>query len=138
METSAAHHEPGLLARALDWIKAYNARQQELGRLSRDDIAVMASDLGLSTSDLCDVLPRGSDNTLLMDRMLEARGLDPEEVHRSLTPLLRDLELTCTRCAATGRCRRELQAGTAAQHAHDFCPNADTVDNLLEEAAGRR
>lgn len=137
METSAAHDAPGLLARALDWIKAYNARQQELGRLSPDDIAMMATDLGMSPSDLCDVLPRGADNTTLMDGMLKARGLDPEEVHRSLTPLLRDLELACTRCAATGRCRRELQAGTAAQHAHEFCPNADTIDDMLEEAEGR-
>jgi len=138
METSPAHDEPGLLARALDWIKAFHARQDELGRLSRDDIAVMATDLGLSEHDLCDVLPRGTDNTLLMDRMLLARGLDPEAVRRSLTPLLRDLELNCTRCAATGRCRRELQAGTAAARCHDFCPNADTIDDMLEEAAQPR
>lgn len=138
MERSAAHEEPGLLARALDWLRAYNARQQELGRLSHDDLEIMASDLGMSPSDLCDVLPRGSDNTLLMDGMLQARGLDPDEVRRSLTPLLRDLELACTRCAATGRCRRELQAGTAAQHAHEFCPNADTIDDLLEDTAGRQ
>lgn len=135
METSPAGSEPGLLTRALDWIKAYSARQQEVGRLSRDDIELMATDLGMSAADLCDVLPRGSDNTFLMDSMLLARGLDPEEVRRSLTPLLRDLELACTRCAATGRCRRELQAGTAAEHSHDFCPNADTIDDLLTEQA---
>lgn len=137
METSPGANEPGLLARALDWIKAYNARQQELGRLSGDDIAIMATDLGMSAADLCDVLPRGTDNTFLMDRMLLARGLDPEEIRRTLTPMLRDLELACTRCAATGRCRRELQAGTAAEHSHDFCANADTIDDLLAEATRR-
>ncbi|HET8995177.1 MAG TPA: DUF6455 family protein [Acetobacteraceae bacterium] len=135
METSPAASEPGLLARAIEWIKAYNARQQELGRLSRDDIDMMASDLGMSAADLCDVLPRSADNTFLMDSMLLARGLDPDEVRRSLTPLLRDLELACTRCAATGRCKRELLAGTAAMHSHQFCPNADTIDDLLEERA---
>ena len=133
METSPVRDDPGLLARALDWIKAFHARQAELGRLSRDDIAVMATDLGLSESDLCDVLPRNTDNTPLMDGMLRARGLDPDAVRRSLTPLLRDLELSCTRCAATGRCRRELQAGTAAEHCHDFCPNADSIDDLLAD-----
>lgn len=138
METSQAYEEPSLLARALDWIKAYYARQQEIGLLSRDDIAVMATDLGLSESDLCDVLPRGSDNTFLMDRMLQARGLDPDAVRRSLTPLMRDLELHCTRCAAIGRCRRELQAGTAAEHCQDFCPNADTIEDLLAEAVQPR
>lgn len=138
METSPSADAPGLLARALDWIKAYNARQQELGLLSNDDVVLMASDLGLSRAELCDILPRGADNTRLMDRMLLARGLDPDKVRRSLTPLLRDMELACTRCTATGRCRRELQAGSAAEHCHDFCANADTIDDLLEETAGHR
>lgn len=131
MEASSAEHS--LFIRAIEWIRAYAARQQELNSLSRDDIEVMASDLGLSTADLCDVLPRGADNTALMESMLRARGLDPEQVRSSLTPLLRDLELTCTRCAATGRCRRELQAGTAAQHAGEFCGNADTIGELARE-----
>ena len=136
METSPVE-EPGLLARVFDWIKERTARQEELGRLSRGDLAAMASDLGLSEADLRDVLPRSADNTLLMDRMMQARGLDPEAVRHSFASLVRDLELTCTRCGAVGRCRRELESGTAATHCHEFCLNADTLDDLLEAQSAR-
>ena len=138
METSSAHNDPGLLARALDWIKARAARQDELARLSGSDVAAMAADLGLSEADLRDVLPRATDNTLLMDRMIQARGLDPVTVRRSLAALVRDLELTCTRCPDTARCRRELNAGTAAARCHEYCPNADTLDDLVAAQAGHR
>ena len=131
MEMSPDHAEHGMLARALDWIRAYAARQDELSHLSRDDIAAMATDLGMTEADLRDVMPRGADNTLLMDCMIQARGLDPEVVRRSLTPLMRELELTCTRCTSTARCRRELAAGTAAARCHEFCHNADVMDDLL-------
>ncbi len=123
---------PGLLARTLDWIKARLARSEELGRLSRGDLAAMASDLGLSEADLRDVLPRAADNSGLMDRMLQARGLDPVSVRQGLAALERDLERVCTLCNATGRCKRELDAGTAAAHCHEFCENADTLDDLIE------
>ena len=135
METSPARNDPGLLARALDWIKAHAARQEELARLTGNDITTMAADLGLSEADLRDVLPRAADNSLLMDRMIQARGLDPATVRRNLAALVRDLELTCTRCPDTARCRRELDAGTAATRCHEYCPNADTLDDLVEAQA---
>jgi len=138
METSPTRNEPGLLTRALDWIKARAARQDELARLSGHDIAAMATDLGLSEADLRDVLPRAADNSLLMDRMILARGLDPVAVRHSLAALVRDLELTCTRCPDTARCRRELDAGTAATHCHEYCLNADTLDDLVEAQALHR
>lgn len=132
METSPAHAGSGLLARALDWIKAHAAGQDELERLSRSDIAAIAADLALPEADLISVLPRMADHTVLMDRMMEERGLNPTEVRNRFAALVRDLELVCTRCQATARCRRELEAGTAAARCHEFCLNAPTLDDLLE------
>ena len=137
METSPAHNEPGLLARMLDWLKSYSARQEEMGRLTRGDVALMASDLGLTEAELRDVMPRTVDNRALMERMLRARGLDPVRVRHSFAALMRELELTCTRCPDTARCRRELDAGTAALHCHEYCVNADTIDDLAEAQAPR-
>jgi hypothetical protein len=131
MATSPARSEPGLLARALDWIKARAARDSELAGLSRTDIAALAADLGLSEADFRDVLPRTEDNSRLMDRMILARGLDPAMLRHRLAALMRDLELTCTRCPDTARCRRELDAGTAATQCHAYCLNADTFDDLV-------
>src|SRR6185437_1006675 len=93
METSPVQAEHGLLARMLDWFKAYSARQEELSRLSRGDIALMASDLGLTEADLRDVMPRTADNRALMEGMLQARGLDPAAVRRGFAALMRELEL---------------------------------------------
>jgi uncharacterized protein DUF6455 len=69
---------------------------------------------------------------------MRARGLDPEEMRRGFSMALRDAERVCSGCRNTGRCRRELDAGTAAAHCHEFCPNAATFDYLVECAGGRR
>jgi hypothetical protein len=137
METSPAQTQPGVLARMLDWLKCYSARQQEMRRLTRGDLALMASDLGLTEADLRDVMPRTADNHALMERMLQARGLDPVTVRHGFAVLMRDLELICTRCPDTARCRRELDAGTAALHCHEYCVNADTIDDLVEAQSAR-
>jgi hypothetical protein len=131
MDNSLVHAEPGPLARILDWIKVRLDRNSEVARLSRGDIAAMAADLGLSEADFRDVLPRTADNGMLMDRMILARGMDPTAVRHSLAALVRDLELICTRCPETTRCRRELDAGTAAEHCHQYCLNAVTFDDLV-------
>ena len=125
----AADH--GLAGRLLDWLRARARRNQELANLSRTDLDCMAADLGVTQADLMDVLPRAADNTVQMDRMMQARGLDPDRVRRQLGALVRDMELACTRCHATGRCSRDLRAGIADQHCHAYCANADAIDALL-------
>ena len=55
----------------------------------------------------------------------------------SFLALLRDIERVCTRCRDARRCWRELEAGTAAEHCHEFCPNAGTFDDLVEYSLGR-
>lgn len=125
----------GLLARVADWVATRMRAASERTALTRDDIHEMAHDLGLCEDDLRGVLSHAPDNTRLMDAMMRARGLDPMLVSQMSAAVMRDLELTCTRCGAVGRCRRELAAGTAAAHCDEFCANADTFAALLEEEA---
>jgi hypothetical protein len=122
--------EPNLLARAFDWIKARALRDNELGAMSRDDMHFLAADLGITEADLKDVAPRVTDHSDLMDQMMRVRGLDPDNVRRHFSALVRDMELTCTRCPDVRHCRRELAAGRAAEHCHEFCPNAEAMDEL--------
>jgi Family of unknown function (DUF6455) len=126
------HSEAGLLARTLDWIKARCIRDNELAGLSHDDLGLLASDLGLSEADLRGVLPVVTDHSDLMDQMMRARGLDPDDVRRSFSNLVRSMEVACTRCADVRTCRGELAAGTAAAHCHEFCVNAEEMDELIE------
>ncbi len=132
MSASAKDHT--LLGRFCDWVKARAHRNDGLYAMTRDDLAMMASDLGICESDLREVLPKAADNSLLMDEMMIARGLDPDRVRRMCGGLARDLELTCCRCGSVARCRGELQIGVAAQNAHEYCGNAEVFDELLAGA----
>ena len=44
----------------------------------------------------------------------------------------RDMSLVCSGCLMINRCRRELEAGSAKQNYNEYCPNALTLNALLE------
>lgn len=133
MSTTA---DAGLLARAIDWLRARLARDNELAMLSHLDMHDLAADLGITDADTRDVIVLVSEHGELMDRMLRGRGLEPDAVRRCFGAIVRDLEVTCARCRDSRTCRRELDAGTAAMFCHDFCPNAAAMDRL-QKASGR-
>lgn len=122
----------GLMGRVLEWLRARVGAPNELATMSREDLRELASDLALGETDLLTLSNSLHDNTDLMERTIRARGFEPEQLRQSFGLLMRDMEMVCTRCHATGRCLRELNAGTAVTHAHEFCPNAATFDDLLE------
>ena len=126
----SASSDQGLFAKAFDWIKARASRDNELAAMSRADLHYLAADLGVTEADVLDIVPQVTDNSVLMDQMMRARGLDPDTVRHSFSALVRDMEVTGSRCREAGVCRRELDAGTAALFSHDFCPNAETMDDL--------
>ena len=127
-----ASTEPTLFCRTLDWIKARAVRDNELATMTRDDLQILAADIGVSESDLRHVVPQFGDHSDLMDKMMRARGLDPVAVRRAFSGVMHDMEVTCARCREIGACRLELRAGTAAEHCHEFCGNAEIMDALLE------
>jgi len=130
-EVDRALCSPGLLARVLDCVRAHVVPGTDIGTLTRDDLRHIAGDLALAESALLSLSVGARDNTALMERMMQARGLDPEEMQRTFGMALRDAERVCSQCANTKRCRRELDAGTAATHRDVFCPNAATFDDLV-------
>lgn len=131
----SAASEPNLLSKAFDWIKARASRDNELAAMSHMDMHYLAADLGVTEADVRDLVPRVADHSVLMDRMMRARGLDPDAVRRSFGALVRDMEVTCARCRDSGVCRRELDSGTAALFCRDFCANAGAMDELRKLGA---
>ena len=130
----SASTDPNLLSRAFDWVKARASRDNELTAMSRADMRYLAADLGITEADLRSVVPKVTDHSELMDRMMRARGLDPNAVRRSFAAVVRDMEVTCARCRDSRICRRELEAGTAAEYCQDFCANAGAMDRLRQPA----
>ncbi|HQT77704.1 MAG TPA: DUF6455 family protein, partial [Rhodopila sp.] len=121
MPTSTTHT---LLGRAFDWIRARSVLESELATLSRADVQMLATDIGVTEADLRDVAPLVTDHSDLMDKMMRTRGLDPAAVRQAFAGVARDLEVTCARCRDSGTCRRKLADGTAAADGYAFCGNA--------------
>lgn len=133
---ASALANPGLLGRVLDWVRTHVAPGRDLATLSREELRLIAEDLSLADSDLAAMTTLGRDNTELMERMMRALGLDPDHLRREFVTLTRDMERLCTQCKYPGRCRRELDVGMAAEHCHEYCPNAATFDDLIEYHTG--
>jgi Family of unknown function (DUF6455) len=133
VDTALCH--PGLLGRVLDCVREHVALGSDLATLSREDLRHIAGDLALAESVLLSLSTGARDNTVLMQRMMRARGLDPDKMRHAFSMALRDAERVCSQCRNTGRCRRELDAGTAAAHCRAYCPNAATFDDLVKCAA---
>lgn len=123
-------HDGSVLARALDWIKARIARDNELAMLSNVDMHYLATDIGISEADFRALAPKIADHSELMDQMMLARGIDPRVVRASFGVLVRDMEVSCALCPTPSMCRKRLETGTAAETSHQFCPNADLMDTL--------
>lgn len=108
------------------------AELRELEALEPELLAATAAENGLSVQELREIVVNGSGAPDLMIRMMEAHGLNPETVRRRHPLVMRDIEGLCARCTAKGRCRRELDAGTAVEYAEELCPNAYTFERLVE------
>ena len=104
------------------WINKYRdlARaNREFEHCSQEDVMQIAKDLRLDT----------------LQKMLVALSVDPKVLAESDPALMRDLQRLCIVCGQKGRCQHELARGTAAEHFHEFCPNAYSLDALFDKKA---
>jgi hypothetical protein len=124
-------YRPGRFSRMRQRMKARLHVGDDLASFSCAGLRHMAGDLAITEADLQLLASHAADNTPLMEGMMCAHGLDPAVVRCEVGTLLRDVERVCTRCLRATRCRRELEAGTAAQHCHEYCLNAGTFDDLV-------
>jgi hypothetical protein len=47
--------------------------------------------------------------------------------------VMREMNWLCIKCGNKRRCEHELAKGTATEHFHEFCPNAVSIDELLDQ-----
>lgn len=125
-------HDDSLLARAFSWIMTHRTQEGRVAGLSNGDLRNLAADLGVTQADLLHVLPEGTPPRDLMDQMIRAHGLDPAVIRALPTAMVRDLEVTCSRCGNASRCERDLKAGQAAVNSHKYCGNAPAFDAMID------
>ena len=123
-----------------DWVSNYRYAINschELGRCGPDDVMRMAKDIGVTPSQLHELVSKGPGAADLLKRMLVALRVDPK-VLADIDPLvMRELQWLCITCDNKKRCERELAQGTAAEHFREFCPNAVSLDELLLDQKGQ-
>jgi hypothetical protein len=105
----------------------------ELGQCTQDDVIRIAKDLGVSVSDLRGLATKGPGAADVLQKMLLALSVDPKTLAEADPAVMRDLQRICILCGQKGRCHHELAKGTAAKHFREFCPNAYTLDALLDQ-----
>ncbi len=119
------------------WMRNYREAFSTAGQLAKcdpDEVAKIARDLQIAPRDLVRLSGKGPGAAQLLLRMLEALGVDPKNLGVEKPAVMRDLQRLCITCGYKQTCERDLAKGMAAERYEDYCPNAYTLDALIEEA----
>jgi hypothetical protein len=132
--TAANDGSGGLLRGLVRWWGNWRAARLGLAELadSGREAENIARDVGLSTAELYATAGASPDAAEQLKLRLKALHLDPAGVRRG-DSVVRDLERTCTLCGEKRRCERDLAHAPDDPVWQSYCPNADTLQALLEE-----
>ena len=118
-----------------DWVSNYRSAigfNSELAMCGPDEVMRMAKEIGVTPSQLHE-LAKGPIDANLLKSMLVALKVDPE-ILADMDPLImRELKWLCITCGNKKRCEHELAKGTAIEHFREFCPNAVSLEELLDQ-----
>jgi hypothetical protein len=124
----------GVLNAIAAWVNKYRSAvgaQLAHGQCGPDEVRQTANDLGVSATQIRELMNKGPGAADLLGKLLLALHVDPQEIAKTNPAVLRDLQRLCITCANKKQCAHELARGTAAEHFRDYCPNAFTLDALF-------
>jgi hypothetical protein len=138
MSAHTVSHYPiveAALETVADWINRFrrSTGRSALGECDSREVARIAADLGITAGELRGLAEAKPGSADLLKDMLRALGIDHKTLADTDPLVMRDLQRLCVICRNKGQCRHELDNLSAAEHYHQFCPNAVTLDALLEE-----
>jgi hypothetical protein len=119
-----------------NWVTSYrNALgfKNEFGMCGPNEVMRMAKDIGVTPSQLQELVRKGPDSANLLKRMLVALHVDPNVIADMDPLVMREMNWLCITCNNKRQCEYELAKGTAAEHFQKFCPNAVSIDELLNQ-----
>ena len=134
-----AGRDPGSLLSAIGlwWKELLSSREsdEELTMLSREDVDRIAQDLGMTSDELHDFAVRGVHASDEAPQMMQALGIDPNQLERSQHAVFIDVLHNCAMCQDKRRCDHDLKVGEAPAHFEEYCLNAHTLNALRAVAA---
>lgn len=96
------------------------------------DFDLALADVGLTRAQLQPVIKGHPEAARLLETMAERLGVEQEYTKDPI--ILREMQLTCSLCAAHSRCRHWLRAERTDGY-QNFCPNADLLNFLRHRKA---
>jgi hypothetical protein len=118
------------------WVTHYRNAidfNNEFGMCGPDEVLRMAKDIGVTPNQLQELVRKGPDSAKLLKGMLVALHVDAKIIAEMDPLVMREMKWLCITCNNKKRCEHELAKGTATEHFHEFCPNAVSIDELLNQ-----
>jgi hypothetical protein len=115
-----------------DWLK----HRQEVSEMCQFDAAEfgrIAHDLGVTSSDLDELVRQGPHKLEELPHLLKSVGIDEQSIARAQPLVLRDMERVCALCRHKKECDHDIADGSLADHYETYCGNAVTIDALEHE-----
>jgi hypothetical protein len=112
------------------WYRGLTDASSSLAECGAEGLERMAHDIGVSTTELCELAKRGPQSAELLCRRMEALDLKEDEVARVERATFQDLQRVCSMCDCKKRCARDLARDGADPVWKDYCPNAQTLTAL--------
>jgi len=116
-----------------DWLK-HRRELNEMRQLNTSEFERIAVDLRVSPADLNELVRRGPHAADELPKLLNAIGIEGNDLARVEPLVLRDMERVCALCEHKRECDRDLAAGTSAEHYQGYCLNSPTIESLGREA----
>jgi hypothetical protein len=114
-----------------DWLR-HRQEIRELREINRGDFARIAQELCV-TPVIDSFVRKGPHASDELPRLLKSLGIDAATLSRTQPLLQRDMMRVCASCQQKARCDFDLDADTSAGHYEEYCPNAPTIDGLVQK-----
>jgi hypothetical protein len=116
-----------------DWLK-HRREINEMRQLNTSEFDRIASDLRLSPADLNELVRLGPHAADELPKLLNALGIDGDDLARVEPLVLHDMERVCALCENKRECDLDLAAGASAERYQGYCTNAPAIEQLRHQA----
>ncbi|KIZ47915.1 MULTISPECIES: hypothetical protein [Rhodopseudomonas] len=133
-----AHTKPQMFFERLtemfaDWLR-HRREISEMCQFDAAEYSRIAHDLGVTASDLDDLVRQGPHQVEELPQLLKVLGIDEHALARAQPLVMRDLERVCALCRHKSECDHDIADGSLAEHYESYCGNKVTLNALEAEA----
>lgn len=127
----------GIVSRARSWWQEHHSASRDidaLSTMSEADLGDLARDCGVTPQQLLGLVHRGPNAAAEMHVLMQAFNIDEAAARQAHPSLLREMEVTCSLCAAKAQCRHDLAAISPETGCPTYCGNSDALGELCAAA----